>query len=55
MFSLDFVGAQVAFNRWAIPLNVDVDRLHPARFQVYVSLLCLHLAFSVAIPGRIVT
>jgi hypothetical protein len=50
MFPIDFFGYQVEANRWAIPLNVEITRLYPARYQVYVSLLCLHLAFSVCVP-----
>jgi len=52
MFPIDFVGHQVDFNRWAIPLNVDLSRLHPGRCQVYVSVFCLHLAFSVSVARR---
>ena len=52
MFPIEFIGHQVDLSRWAIPLNVDLSRLHPGRFQVYVSLLCLHLAFSVSVPRR---
>jgi hypothetical protein len=47
---IDFAGYQVDGHRWAIPLNIDFARLYPGRYQVYVSLLCLHLAFSVCVP-----
>ena len=52
MLPVDFIGHQIDPGRWAVPLNVELSRLHPGRCQVYVSLFCLHLAFSVAVPRR---